>query len=194
MRKENLLFWLLLLFCGFAIFKGAVYYAYQLSLTPPALLLFVPDCPLYVLLALPLILRLVRSESYSFFVSAGMVKYGIWTIFVLLFYQEYWEPSQLQTTLLFIAGHICMALLGAALAPPKRVAFAVVAAVVLWFLLNDYADYWLGTRPLIPDREIGLVRNLTVASSILFPLALYWYGENLRSAAPVAFFRRIIQN
>lgn len=188
------LFGLLFLLCIAGVLVGFWYYLGQLAATPFLLLIFVPDCPLYVLLAIPILAKGIKSGAYSFLVSMGMFKYGLWTVFVLLFYSEYWAPPQIWITIPFIIGHAGMALLGAALLPKKRVAFAVFALVLLWFLLNDYADYWLGTRPPIPDHDISLVRDLTIAASIIFTLAFFLYPEKIRSLAPVKFFRRVIQN
>src|SRR3989338_4277161 len=164
MEKKKLFLLICLLMCA-AVLIGFGYYLDQLALTPILLLIFVPDCPLYVLLTLPILARKVSSDSYSFLVSLGMFKYGLWTVFVLLFYTEYWSHSQLWITIPFIIGHIGMALLGAALLPKKRVAFAVFALVLVWFLLNDYADYFLGPRPPIPAHDLSLVRDLTIAAS-----------------------------
>lgn len=185
---------LLCLLCCAAVLIGFFYYSEQLLLTPLILIIFVPDCPLYVLLTIPILAKRITSNAFSFLVSLGMFKYGLWTVFVLLFYGEYWQPSQIWITVPFIIGHIGMALLGAALLPKKRVAFAAFALAIAWFLLNDYADYFLGTRPLIPSHDIGLVASLTIAASILFTLSFFLFPEKIRSFAPVKFFRQIIQN
>lgn len=193
-KKAKSLFLLLCLLMCAAVLIGFAYYFDQLLATPFLLLIFVPDCPLYVLLTLPILARRIKSDAYSFLVSLGMFKYGLWTVFVLLFYSEYWSPSQLWITVPFIIGHIGMALLGAAILPRKRVAFAVFTLVLIWFLLNDYADYFLGTVPPIPVHNLDLVRDLTIAASILFTLAFFLFPEKIRSLAPVKFFREIIQN
>src|SRR3989338_5584521 len=159
------LFLLLCFLTCAAVLIGFGYYWNQLLATPLLLIIFVPDCPLYVLLTLPILARKVSNDAYSFLVSLGMFKYGLWTVFVLLFYAEYWQLSQLWITVPFIIGHIGMALLGAALLPKKRVAFAVFALVLAWFLLNDYSDYFLGPRPPIPAHDLSLVRDLTIAAS-----------------------------
>ena len=196
MKEQNRLFLFRLLFflCIVAAFVGAYYYWDQMAATPLLLLIFIPDCPLYVLLALPILARKVSSDSYSFLVSIGMFKYGLWTVFVLLFYSEFWSPSQLWITIPFIIGHIGMALLGAALLPKKKVAASIALIVLAWFLLNDYADYFLGTRPLIPPHDISLVRDLTIAASIIFTLSFFLFPEKIRPFAPVKFFRRVIGN
>jgi len=178
-----------------AVFTGAWYYWDQLSVTPLHLLIFVPDCPLYVLLALPILLKLIKNNAYAFIVSIGMVKYGLWTVFVLLFHwNAYSVPSVLPVTIVFLLGHIGMALEGAVLLPKKRVSAAVLLLALAWFLFNDYADYVIGTVPPIPIDGMQLVAALTVAASIIIPLAFYFYSEKIRNFVPIKLGRWLIQN
>ena len=178
-----------------AVFTGAWYYQGQLASTPWHLLIFVPDCPLYVLLAIPLLLKWVKSGAYAFLVSIGMVKYGLWTVFVLFYHSAYYfQPEFLPVTIIFIIGHLGMALEGACLLPAKRVALPVLLLAVGWFLLNDFADYSLGTVPPIPREGLGLVALLTISSSLLLPLALFAFPEKIRAFPPVKFGRWILQN
>lgn len=195
--KEKLrqpLFQLLLLLNIAAVLIGFWYYFGQLASTPLPLLPFVPDCPLYVLLAIPILFGL-RNAAYSFLTSIGMAKYGLWTIFVLLFHsQAYFSPELAAVSIIFIFGHAGMVLEGLALLPKKRVGAAVLLLAIGWFLLNDLADYSLGTVPPIPTSGMGAVRNLTIAASLVLPLALFLYAEKLRSFAPVKFFRWLVAN
>ena len=87
-----------------------------------------------------------------------------------------------------------MALLGAALLPKKRVAFAAFALALAWFLLNDYADYFLGTRPPIPPEGIGLIQNLTIAASFVLTIGFFLFAEKVRAFPLVKFFRQVIGN
>ena len=90
-----------------AVIVGFYFYSDQLAATPPQLLIFVPDCPLFVFLSLLIILGIVRNDIFSFLVSAGMVKYGLWTVFVLLFHWgAYSVPAALPVTVVFIIGHL----------------------------------------------------------------------------------------
>ncbi|VVC00455.1 Uncharacterised protein [uncultured archaeon] len=178
-----------------AIFAGAWYYWVQLKETPLPLAVFVPDCPLYVLLALPILLKRIKNGVYSYLVSCGMVLYGAWTVFVLLFYWSYYsQPAFLPVTLVFILGHIGMVWEGLALLPKKRVPFAALAFALAWFLLNDVSDYVWGTIPPIPPVNIDVVAALTVAASIAIPLLFFLRPEKIRSAGLVKFGRWIIGN
>lgn len=195
MLPQKNLFRLLLILSIAAVFAGAYYYYDQLAATPLALLMFVPDCPLYVLLTLPILARRIKNDFYSFLVAVGMAKYGAWTVFVLLFHWgAYSTPANLPITITFIIGHTGMALLGAALLPKKRIPLVIMFFMLAWFLLNDFADYFLGTRPPIPAAGIDFVRDLTIAASFAFTLGFYFHREKVRSFAPVKFFRELIGN
>ncbi|MFA6214167.1 MAG: DUF1405 domain-containing protein [Candidatus Micrarchaeia archaeon] len=175
-----------------AVIIGATVYLGQLSETPTHLLIFVPDCPLYVFLALLILLGLVKNDIFSFIVSIGMVKYGLWTVFVLIFHSGYYfSPGMIGISAVFVIGHIGMALEGLAILP-KKAGLPALALALAWFLLNDYSDYFLGTVPLIPPSGMGIVRGLTFASSLLLPLALFAFASKLRAWAPVAWLRKII--
>lgn len=195
MMQRDSFFWLLLLINVAAVFAGAWYYQDQLSATPLPLLLFVPDCPLYVLLAIPILLGITRNPAYSFIVSIGMAKYGLWTVAVLLFHWNVYSlPAFLPVTLIFIFGHLGMAFEGIAILPKKKVGLAVLALALAWFLLNDYVDYFLGTVPPIPTDGMALVQNLTILSSLLLPLLFYLFPEKVRSFPPVKFFRWVLDS
>jgi len=176
-----------------AIYFGYSVYENQFALHPAYLAIFVPDCPLYVLLALLIILGFVKNDSFSFIVSIGMVKYGLWTVFILLFHSSYYfAPDMFNISVLFVMGHIGMALEGLAIMPKKKIGTLALALALGWFLLNDFSDYFLGTVPLIPQEGMAIVRDLTIASSILIPLALFELADKIRRNALVAWLRGIL--
>ena len=193
MDKRNILFKPLLFLNIAAVLVGFFYYSEQLKHVSAQFLLFVPDCPLYVLLAIPILIGIVKNDAYSFLVSVGMAKYGLWTVFVLLFHWGYYStPFFFWTTIIFILGHIGMALEGLALLPERRVGASALALIILVFLLNDYSDYWLGTAPSIPQEGILLVGSLTIAASIALPLLLFAFGKKIRGLPAVRQLRGII--
>ena len=176
-----------------AVIMGMYFYAGQLALTPLPLLIFVPDCPLYVFLTILVILGIVRNELFSFIVSIGMVKYGLWTVFVLLFYSgHYFAPGMLAVSVVFVLGHLGMALEGFALLPARRVGASALALAIAWFLMNDFSDYFLGTVPLIPPEGMETVRWLTIASSIILPVAIFALAGGIRENALVSWLRGVL--
>ena len=193
MDFKGILFRLLVLLSVSAVLVGLYYYIDQLAATPTNMWIFVPDCPLYVFLAILVIKKAVKSDAFAFLVSVGMMKYGIWTALVLLFHWDFYSlPELLPVTLVFIVGHIGMALLGAALIPKKKVGLWIFLLSLGWFLVNDFADYALGTRPPIPARDIALVAIFTIALSLGFTALAYFYRDKVRSFQPARFVREII--
>ena len=65
MFSRKLLFLLLMLINIAAVLVGVYYYSDQLASTALPLLIFVPDCPLYVFLALLIIAKIVRNDAFS---------------------------------------------------------------------------------------------------------------------------------
>ena len=192
------LFFILLILNILAVIVGGYYYWDQLASTPVLLLIFVPDCPLFVLLAIPIIAGAVKNDSYSFFVSAGMVKYGLWTVYVLLFYNSlYFAPAALLVGIIFLLGHIGMVLEGLALVPKIKPALLAIIATVGFLLLNDISDYFFGTVPPVPfsgNWDFILLRNLTFSASFLVVGALILYGAKIRTFLPVKFLIGIMES
>lgn len=185
---------LLALLAAITVLVGIIYYYDQLAATPLLLLIFVPDCPLYMLLGLLVMTKVVKSDAFSFLVSVGMVMYSLWTLFVFaLFPAAYFSPQRLIITLIFIAGHLGMFLGGLAILPKKKVAIPVVLITMGWFLLNDVSDYFWGTRPYLPPGHDTLVMALTFAASIIIPLLLCFYWDKAEKVPLVKWMRGIIQ-
>ncbi|MEM4554634.1 MAG: DUF1405 domain-containing protein [Candidatus Anstonellaceae archaeon] len=170
---------LILLVHLIAILAGLYYYWDQFVSTPLPLLVFVPDCPLYVLLVLPLLLRKAKGSFYPFFVSSGLVKYGLWTVFVLVFYSDvYFAPQFFMISFVFLLGHIGMFLEGLYFLPKNPKPF-YLSILIGWFLVNDFADYYFGTAPPIPYQRRETVEGLTVASSFAIPILLFALKEKI---------------
>jgi len=122
-----------------------------------------------------------------------MVKYGLWTAFVLVFHWGFYsQPAFLLTTIVFIAGHLGMAAEGLAILPKKRIGALPLLAITCWFLLNDFADYSLGTVPPIPRAGMALVAALTILSSIALPLLFFFAGGRARNPLPVRLLREMM--
>lgn len=193
MGSKRLLFLAAVLLNAAAIAIGFYFYSDQLAATDIPFLIFVPDCPLYVFLSLLIILGIIRNESFSFIVSCGMVKYGMWTVFALLFHWDFYStPLFLWTSAVFIIGHIGMAAEGLAILPKKQLGAAALLFAAGWLLLNDVSDYLWGTVPPLPPGGIETVRALTFASSILLPPALFFYGKKIRGLPGIRQLRALL--
>ena len=164
---------LFLLFCVVALYFGATTYHSMFPNFELWLWIFIPDCPLYVVLLLLIVLFDIKNDFFRFLTGVGLMKYGLWTLMIFVVYPEVFfsQPYFVQTSLLF-AGHIVMAL-SAFIIIPKKVSVGTLVPVFLWFLLNDFMDYWVGTKPIFPDTHLGLVIPASIGLSILSVFVLY---------------------
>ena len=147
---------------------GWFYYRLQLAENPFYTWPVITDSPNSTLLftiALVLILKKRKNDFVSFLASSSLIKYGLWTCFVLLFHSSYFfsPANRLLYTGMFIT-HFLMAVEAIPLAYTacrKR----VYAAVLAWLLFNDFCDYVLGLHPYIPIEGIDVVALVTVVLS-----------------------------
>jgi len=167
---------------------GYYFYSPQLSQTPTALLVFVPDCPLYTtLFALVIILAVLgyRNDLFNFIVSIGLVKYAIWTLFILSSFSGFYFQTSfditVQAIILFVL-HIGMFLEGLVF-PFGKIRGWHVAAAFGWFLLNDLMDYFGPVlHPFIPPGgNVTLVMLATFAMTVGSVWLVTWlHGQGKR--------------
>jgi uncharacterized membrane protein YpjA len=148
-----------------AYFGFFIYYTNQLYITPALLWVFVPDCPLAVLLmaaALALVWAGKGGNFFPFLAAAYALKYGIWTVSVLLYFNWYFfAPALIGLYSVMLVTHVGMALESLAFVGKIRVERWHLVAVLAWFLVNDLMDYWGGLSP-----------NNVPPSGLLFPFTL----------------------
>lgn len=157
-------------------FYGMMYYQGQLSATPILFWLFVIDCPFYTLLLALIFLASVfelRSKEVNFLVSAGAIKYGIWTLSVLLYFGNYFFAPELfmESSILFIL-HIGLILEAFLLIGKNNVGMLLLLIAFGWYFLNDWIDYELGMHPYLPAVNEFLIA-FTVGLSIFSVLLVY---------------------
>ena len=192
MESKKTLFTLFFLLNIAAILIGFGYYYEQLSQTSFPLLFFVPDCPLYVFLFLLVVLGQVKNDAFSFLVSVGMVKYGLWTVLVLLLNPSiYFSPENLLVGIVFLFGHLGMAFEGLIILPKKKLAASIFALVLLWFMFNDFTDYFLSTAPPIPQQSFAAMRDLSFILSVAVTSILFFFSKQICAFSPVLELRKI---
>lgn len=157
------------------VLVGMMVYYPQIAAANPLLWVFIPDCPLYVFLAVLCYLGIVKDELLKTITAIGLAKYGLWTVFALLYYNGYFF-SDISGWIL-VPEHIAMALQGAFFAKAFDKRHIAIAAG--WFLLNDYADYALGVHPALPGLGFGAVAAFAVVSSLAIPLIAHVYGKTI---------------
>ncbi len=193
-RAVSSLLWFLLLLINFgAVLVGYMYYQDQLAATPFYLWIFVPDCPFYVLLFLLSFSGLVKSETFNFVVSIGLVKYALWTMFVLLFYSgTFFSPAYASQSYFLFFAHIGMAL-QCLLLLPKKVDIRMLGIALAWFLLNDFMDYFIGVYPYLPQgaEQLRVVMLLTFAASLVLSFGAYLAGPKIAGSKLVLGLRAL---
>lgn len=156
-----------------AIIIGVSFYMHQFSITSPTLWIFLPDCPLYVFIALLVFLFKVQNKTVQFLAAVGMAKYGLWTLFIFWSFPEvYFAPIIINSTLILIAGHILM-VLGGMVFIPKKMDAKVLLVVLAWFLIMDAMDYLGGTMPIIPAGKELQVALFALAETIFISVGFY---------------------
>ncbi|MHB8586355.1 MAG: DUF1405 domain-containing protein [Thermoplasmatota archaeon] len=145
------------------VIYGFIYYGEQFQITPVITWPFVPDSPLAVLWAL-LALTLMEFGKDSAILESlafvGNVEVGLWTGFVLLYYNAAPWPSLnfvLFWAHLGMVAHAFLFVRSLRARSPRRmwIGFGVAAA---YYILNLYLDYfWTGyTYPPGPQGCVGL--------------------------------------
>ena len=186
----KIVFWLIVLLnLGGAAFGFFVYYPDQLVVTNPLLWILVVDCPLAALLfaiafffrgkARPEMLKSWLGDmpdlSVVWFVAfVGALKYGFWTMFVLVVYSGYYfSPGNWVLYMGLFVGHLFLMFETMLLVGKIKVKDWFIGAGLAWFFLNDMSDYFLGTHPPLPETALGFMFPATVAMSVLFTVVGY---------------------
>jgi len=179
---------------GFAY--GVYFYLPQLSQTSSLQWIFVLDCPLYSLL-MAIVFGLaffgVKNDSLAFFASVGAFKYGVWTMFALALYGNwFFSPANAPVSVVLFAAHALLALGGLVLLGRPRVSNVFFAVVFAWFILGDVLDYGFGLHTLLPSPE--LIWPAVAAFALTF-FAVPFFGLMSRlGRAPlrsIGFFKRV---
>lgn len=171
----NIILFLLVAANLIGVAVGMIFYYPQMADANPVFWIFIPDCPLYVLLAAFFYLGLVKNELLKTITAIGLMKYGLWTLFALFHYSGYFLSNFMGW--LLVVEHIGMVLQSALFA--KAFDKKLVLVALGWFLLNDFVDYALGMHPFLPTNEFGVVIAFTVAGSLILPVFAYAYGEKI---------------
>ena len=152
---------------------GFYYYYDQLSLSPVYLWPFIPDCPLYTMLAVVVLVTfLLKKKSVdllSFITSIGLAKYGTWTVLVVLGFSPFYFSINSSMYSVLACAHVLMALeFILPLYIIKEIKKSYVIAAFAWFFLNDFFDYYVGTHPPLPSWGVSSVAFMTFAMTPIF--------------------------
>jgi uncharacterized membrane protein YpjA len=158
---------------------GYYYYKSLLAASPLWLWIFIPDSPnstLLFSLAIFLILMGRGSSTLSALGSVYVMKYGLWTMFVILYYSEYFlSPPLTGYYWLMFWLHFGMVIEPVVILHTLEKGKRVLLIPLIWLLINDFFDYGLGTTPLLrlPLESPGMVALFSLGETILFSVLVY---------------------
>jgi uncharacterized membrane protein YpjA len=160
-----------------AVYGFVFYYGAKFSSVPLHLWLFLPDCPLFSLFfALAVLLILLKKENshYFFFTLIGSLKYGFWTVFVLLYYNWfYFTPENSFMYAVLLIAHIFLFIESFLLIKKIKFKLYYLIPSLVFFLANDFSDYFLNTYPPLPLSELNFMFYFTLISSLFFTVIAF---------------------
>ena len=191
---HRLMFWLIILSNLAVALIGTAFQSEQLSLVNPLLWSFVLDLPNFaIMFAIAFFFRgeprpgmlgsLVRKAGlrrvpdlsfFWFFAFAAVMKYGFWTVFVLMVYPSFFFTPEKGLLAALMLGAGVFAMFETMLLVGRiRVRERFIPLVMLSLLLNDLFDYLQGTHPQLPADSLAFMFPATVGMSVVFTLLSY---------------------
>lgn len=129
---------------------GYIWYGWQLKITEPKFLLFVPDSPtasLFFTLVLGLWIFGKRNRLIEALAFVTLIKYGLWAVVMNLL--TLWETGSIGWIgWMLIGSHFAMALQAVLYIEHYRFGWFSVVITAIWTLHNDVIDYVFGQMPI----------------------------------------------
>lgn len=178
---------ILLLLAGFnavGTIWGFFWYRDQLAQTAWPYWLLTPDCPLTSLCFL-LFLWWVRSgerwrpgieAAIAWIAVLGSLKYGVWTVLVLGQYILSPGSQPDGQDWMLVVSHLGLWAEGWVFRRQLPLLPSMYGTAMVWFLANDYADWFLGVHPRLPLPEEF---SFAMWSSLALTLVVYFWGRSL---------------
>ena len=163
---------------------GFFWYKDQLSQTPWYFWPLTPDCPLTSLCFL-LFLWWVREGKrwragwkavVSWIAVLGSLKYGIWTVLVIGQYALSPGSRPDGQDWMLMASHIGLFAEGVLFRRQLPMMPAMYGAAMVWFLMNDYADWFLLVHPRLPLPDEF---QFAMWTSIGLTVVIYFWGKSI---------------
>jgi len=166
----------------FAGIYSVSYYLPQLEQSQWFFWLFVIDCPLYaILFGINIFLLVINkpSETLSFISIVGNFKYGLWTIFVLTI------AGLASMQWLFVLSHVLLIIETIVLACLFAFKVKHVLLALVWFIVNDFIDYFLGMHPFVSEGFLSYAMLFALASTIILPFLLSVFFSSREIVSPL---------
>lgn len=182
LRRDVLL--LLVGFNAVGTIWGFFWYRDQLAQTAWPYWPLTPDCPLTSLCFL-LFLWWVRSgerwqsgikAAIAWIAVLGSLKYGVWTVLVLGQYILSPGSQPDGQDWMLVASHLGLLAEGWVFRRQLPRLPSMYGTAMIWFLANDYADWFLGVHPRLP---LPGEFSFAMWSSLALTLIIYFWGRSL---------------
>lgn len=135
---------------------GYIWYGWQLEITEPKFLIFVPDSPtasLFFTIVLGLWIIGKHNSIIEALAFVTLIKYGLWAVVMnLLTLLETGSIGWIGWML--VGSHFAMALQAVLYIDHYRFGWLSVALTAVWTLHNDVIDYVFGQMPIYRSLEI----------------------------------------
>lgn len=157
--SQRWMLWTVLLINTFGTIYGYYWYQWQLRVTPPKFLVFVPDSPTASLFFMFVIIAFLLKRNWPLFEALAIVtlfKYGIWAVVMNILYLIVTGSLSWQGYML-IVSHFAMAVQGLLYSPYYRFKSWHLAIAAIWTLHNDVIDYLFKMMPRYGVLDLFLV-------------------------------------
>ncbi|MGI2327053.1 DUF1405 domain-containing protein [Planococcus sp. YIM B11945] len=129
---------------------GYIWYGWQLEITEPKFLIFVPDSPtasLFFTVVLGLWIFGKRSSLFEALAFITLIKYGLWAVVMNLL--TLWQVGSIGALgWMLVISHFAMAMQAVLYIEHYRFGWWAVAITSVWTLHNDVIDYVFGQMPI----------------------------------------------
>lgn len=158
---------------------GFYYYLPQFQSTPVHLWVFVSDSPIATFaigLSLVLYIHDKKWPGLDVFAFVANFKYGLWTVFVLIYYFEtFWSVNSIPMYIFLLVSHFLMFVQAFLVLEHAEWSFKALVISVTWFLLNDTLDYFLDIHPTLFVEHSHPISPAMLAAYTLTILGLSCY-------------------
>ena len=142
--------WLLLVINVLGTIYGYIWYMWQLKITDPIFIIFVPDSPTASLFFSIALFGWLINRNFKLIEALALitlVKYGLWAVVMNIWTQFEAGPIGFVGWML-VVSHFAMAVQALLYIPKYKFNWIHVLIAAIWTLHNDVIDYVFGQMPI----------------------------------------------
>ncbi len=147
---HKMFMWVLLVVNVLGTIYGYYWYSWQLEITAPIFLLFVPDSPTASLFFSIALFGWLIGRHFKLIEALALitlVKYGLWAVVMNIWTQFEAGPIGIIGWML-VVSHFAMAVQAVLYIPKYKFKWIHVCIAAIWTLHNDVIDYVFGQMPI----------------------------------------------